>query len=418
MIIIQLSIEEKTLPFKKSFKTDKYISTVEWYRIMLQLNKVIDDVLENKTNWHDKPKGNFKINESALQTKYQILPIEKSYINCSKAEYELGWFLKVLISSDMVKFSSSSEAEPMIKNIRSSSEKEPANKIKKEATDNQLIKVESTECDDFEKLIDSTKLKENHDQNLILLSDEDSDRQDNKRLKTDLGAKYSLRNTSKEVKTGTLDTWLTKKDQAEMARNITKRKQTPKATVKRTDSEPLKSRFDSKKLEKLKETQDELIPKFIEAQKQKEKLHEERKEELRNLDMLDCKYFSNQDLTNFIHSRKDKILELFKKEYKKGSKSLREELDCDVDFIIITTAEILSEDQQLFIMTEIQNLLDPSEKGTGSKDLLLHELIIPYVIIEVFKETYHFNTKEAIARIKTQEEKRDMFQENSSRISF
>jgi hypothetical protein len=373
---------------------------------MMQLNKIIDDVLEEKIDWQKKPKGNFSISDSMLQTKYQILPIEKSYINCSKVDYELGWFLKVTIGNDMAKLSScSSESEPIVIKIKKDGDDTQRNKVKQEK------EGIATACDDFEKLIDITKLKENTSQNVIDLSDEE-EMQDDKRMKNELGSKYSLRKTKETNKNGTIDQWFTKEVHAEMSANITKRKHAKKPITIRNVSEPFKSRFDTIKLEELKKAQDELIPKFIEAQTLKEKLHAERKEELRSLQMLDCKHYSDKDLKEFVQSRKEDIQELFTKPYKKGSKSLKEELDCDVDFLIITTAEIMSEDQQLLVMKEVGKLQDPSERGT--KDLLLHELIMPYVIVEAFKKAHKLSTKEAINRIKTQEEKRDMFQERSS----
>lgn len=119
------------------------------------------------------------------------------------------------------------------------------------------------------------------------------------------------------------------------------------------------------------------------------------------------RFFSKFINYNFPHSivtqLKDQLISL--------SQSSSLPLDCrSLKFMEITTSNILTEKQILYICDSIQTM----EDELNLNDNCLHEVLLPFVIIEIFKDKYKFTTEEAVQRIKVQEEKKILFNLNES----
>lgn len=66
--------------------------------------------------------------------------------------------------------------------------------------------------------------------------------------------------------------------------------------------------------------------------------------------------------------------------------------------VLLTTANILSESQVDFVMKEIENLRDPSERGY--KEEILTEIILPEFILFVFAQKFSYSNETALEHLK------------------
>lgn len=74
---------------------------------------------------------------------------------------------------------------------------------------------------------------------------------------------------------------------------------------------------------------------------------------------------------------------------------------------LITGSNVVNDNQSLSILKEVENQREIHERGTHESKL--HDFILPLVIIEIFKKTHNLNSSEAMDRIRTQEEKKALF---------
>lgn len=75
----------------------------------------------------------------------------------------------------------------------------------------------------------------------------------------------------------------------------------------------------------------------------------------------------------------------------------------EFNYVEITTSNIFSEDQILYILKEVEKIKVFNDENYKT------DILLPELMIYIFGQTHHFDTKEAIQRIQLQEEKRDLF---------
>jgi hypothetical protein len=78
--------------------------------------------------------------------------------------------------------------------------------------------------------------------------------------------------------------------------------------------------------------------------------------------------------------------------------------------VLITTSNILTENQIIHALREIENLRSENEQGT--KEQILMEKVLPEFMIYVFCKKFNFNRESAIEKLKIQEEHRELFAQN------
>lgn len=77
--------------------------------------------------------------------------------------------------------------------------------------------------------------------------------------------------------------------------------------------------------------------------------------------------------------------------------------------VLITTANVLTEDQIMFLNEEC-NKLFKDEDICEEKDLM--EVVVPEFIIHLFEAKFDLNRDETLKRLKEQEERRSLYQED------
>lgn len=75
----------------------------------------------------------------------------------------------------------------------------------------------------------------------------------------------------------------------------------------------------------------------------------------------------------------------------------------DFNYVEITTSNIFTEEQVLYILREVENIKVFNDENYKT------DILLPELMIYIFAQTHNFETKEAIQRIQLQEERRDLF---------
>lgn len=378
VVILEFEIEERSYHnFKRTFHTDRYIDINSWQQIMVKIDDVIGDIISGKKDWKNDPKGKISLHEFLLKlnVSFKILSKEKSKINYEKTEYDLEWFIKIFIKKDRGK--STSRAP-------SSDENRISTPVESKIT--KPILVDS--------------------------QDEDEEIQGKKRLKTDpiplqkCKTFYDLRKTPMKASVGPMDKFVTQ-DSIGACPNVTKRNKEKVLKRKNSQNTSQKSPTGSSRppLESFDPLEMKKVEKFIEKLNEEEKQQENRKDELEDLVILTCEHLKNSELKDFIKSKKDEILNYFEMADTRSKFKID---GIEVKAVIINSSSILTDNQHLFLMKEIQKIRHDEDRGT--KDDVLSDIVMPYVRVELFKKEYNFSSEQAIRRISEQEEKRDLFQ--------
>lgn len=79
----------------------------------------------------------------------------------------------------------------------------------------------------------------------------------------------------------------------------------------------------------------------------------------------------------------------------------------DFNYVELTTSDIFSESQMLYILKEVEKLKVINDENYKT------DILLPELMIHIFGQTHHFDTKEAIQRIQLQEERNDLYGNNS-----
>lgn len=90
--------------------------------------------------------------------------------------------------------------------------------------------------------------------------------------------------------------------------------------------------------------------------------------------------------------------------------------DGRIPAFLITTVGILTEKQNLFVLNEIENICKTFSPRNPREDDIIHEMIFPFVIVEILKKTHGFTTDEALTRIKTQDEYNHYFNQSDTSL--
>jgi hypothetical protein len=75
--------------------------------------------------------------------------------------------------------------------------------------------------------------------------------------------------------------------------------------------------------------------------------------------------------------------------------------------VLMTTSNVLTENQITFVCQQIELQREPEERGYNEE--ILTEKILPEFIIHVFCERYKLSKSDALERLKIQEERRLLF---------
>lgn len=70
--------------------------------------------------------------------------------------------------------------------------------------------------------------------------------------------------------------------------------------------------------------------------------------------------------------------------------------------VLLTTGNILSESQLNFVLNEIENQRPVSERG--SREDVLTEIVLPELILYLFRQKFDFSFEQALAALNLQEE--------------
>lgn len=348
---------------------------------MCKIEEVIAKILSNKLDWKKDPKGVLQLepgeNLMNLRVKYRIMPKEHSLVKTEELETSLDWIMRI--------------------NIYKSPES-----MKRKA--GSCLKVSS---DDAVKL---TNVNADEDKDIMVINDSQqechSDGNDvfqiEKRAKIHEASTHtsSAKNTPK--KEGTLDKWLTKPQPPQQSAsnpNITKRKKETKRKL--SERSPAKRA----PLEAIDPQQMARLEEFNEKQNQEELRQAARKEELKDLEVLHCKECTNDELKELVKSRKDEILLFYEKPHNSRSKIAIQGIE--IDSIIMTSSQVITSKQHMFIMREVEKLREEPVRST--KETISSDVVMPFLIIELFREVHGFSFEEAVDRIKSQVEKFDLF---------
>lgn len=74
---------------------------------------------------------------------------------------------------------------------------------------------------------------------------------------------------------------------------------------------------------------------------------------------------------------------------------------------LLTTSNVLTESQISFVCQQIENHRDQNDRGYNED--ILTEKVLPEFIIHVFCEKFHLSKSEALKRLQTQDERRELF---------
>ena len=76
---------------------------------------------------------------------------------------------------------------------------------------------------------------------------------------------------------------------------------------------------------------------------------------------------------------------------------------------MVTTSNVFNEKQCLTALDEIQKILNGIQERPSNDDDYLHDVILPFVIIEIFKKAQKMTTNEAVSYIKMQNDYQTYF---------
>lgn len=379
---MEFAIEQlKLKQFRKRFLTDRYIDVQTWERIMCKIEEVIAKILSNKLDWKKDPKGILQLepgeNLMNLRAKYRIMPKEHSLVKTEESETSLDWIMRI--------------------NIYKSPEsmKRKAGSCLKVSSDDAVKLTNGNADEDKDIMVINDSQQECH-------SDGNDVFQIEKRAKIHEASTHtsSAKNTPK--KEGTLDKWLTKPQPPQKCAsnpNITKRKKETKRKL--SERSPAKRA----PLEAIDPQQMARLEEFNEKQNQEELRQAARKEELKDLEVLHCKECTNDELKELVKSRKDEILLFYEKPHNSRSKIAIQGIE--IDSIIMTSSQVITSKQHMFIMREVEKLREEPVRST--KETISSDVVMPFLIIELFREVHGFSFEEAVDRIKSQVEKFDLF---------
>lgn len=88
--------------------------------------------------------------------------------------------------------------------------------------------------------------------------------------------------------------------------------------------------------------------------------------------------------------------------------------NCDATYnpVLMTTSNILSDNQLHFVCKEVEKLRTFDERGTCED--ILSEKVLPEFIIHVFSDKYGLDRDEAIERLKLQDEYKSLFHQDEA----
>lgn len=348
---------------------------------MCKIEEVIAKILSNKLDWKKDPKGVLQLepgeNLMNLRVKYRIMPKEHSLVKTEESETSLDWIMRI--------------------NIYKSPEsmKRKAGSCLKVSSDDAVKLTNGNADEDKDIMVINDSQQECH-------SDGNDVFQIEKRAKIHEASTHtsSAKNTPK--KEGTLDKWLTKPQPPQQCAsnpNITKRKKETKRKL--SERSPAKRA----PLEAIDPQQMARLEEFNEKQNQEELRQAARKEELKDLEVLHCKECTNDELKELVKSRKDEILLFYEKPHNSRSKIAIQGIE--IDSIIMTSSQVITSKQHMFIMREVEKLREEPVRST--KETISSDVVMPFLIIELFREVHGFSFEEAVDRIKSQVEKFDLF---------
>jgi hypothetical protein len=82
--------------------------------------------------------------------------------------------------------------------------------------------------------------------------------------------------------------------------------------------------------------------------------------------------------------------------------------------ILLTTSNVLTENQISFVCQQIENQRDVNERG--NKEEILTEKILPEFIIFIFCEKFKLTKSDALERLRIQDERRALFCQDDTQL--
>lgn len=433
-MIIEYQIEEnhvKIIPGSKLLHhTDKYIDMFTWFHISTMIDNVIKGILQNEIDWKTNSKGKFSLDstQSALNLRicYRIMPKDESRVDMKKIKYNFDWFLKIKIFND----SHSKKSVSKQNSTRSTPNISPTRiKPKDEQIEHEVVTITSSQEMDIEDLIKPTTLRKARSgaestplQSRSTRSNDSKNKpmtRAHSNLNSKLDADFQSNAATEEIPVvqdqkrikvekcqKKLDTWLTSVDAREMCNersNVTKRKK------ERNYSEKTPEKSKSQPLQLIDPQQMEKIENFVESRKLKEAEKEIRKHELKDLEIWNCHDLTKEKLREIIEAHKSEIEKLFSAPHRSRTNPTIKNLR--FNSLLINTSDTISDDQQLYVLKLIEKCI--KNITTEGRDDNLHEVVLPYATVVIFKEKYNLSLKEALERIEKQEEKKNLYNLNN-----
>jgi hypothetical protein len=154
----------------------------------------------------------------------------------------------------------------------------------------------------------------------------------------------------------------------------------------------------------------DFLKEFHMRTKLREVAKERRKKDLAELPILDCHTLSLDYLRDFVSERHSKVNMLFNFRYDRKKFILIEDLY--YNWLEISTAGFLTDTQLLHVARCIEQQRNVEARGTLDDEL--HCIVIPYMLVEVFRVHHGFTTGQALMQISSQVEKAELFGMNAS----
>ncbi|XP_070501806.1 uncharacterized protein [Chironomus tepperi] len=371
-IIIEYKIESSNFDrFKNSFKTDKYISLVQWEYIMSKFKRAINGVMKTRDDWKNK-KNRFTLDDLIIS--YEFVDKAEGLVNYEKISYEFDWIVKVkIIKSSTIRDSCSVQES---QNSTSSPKKRSSSSSKESNAQND----ENLIVDDHDEHIHESKkakIDENDDLKSSVLQQSN---------------RYNFKNRvekSEPSRQSSITNWVTNKKEK-------LKSQRSKEPIPSTSKDAL-AQINKEKLQQMQD--------FVARSEQEEQKMLHRKEELKDYAILNCYDMRDYEIKETIKKLKFEINNLFENDTTElETKNNTKIHPCD-----ITASNILTEAQSMLVLRTIEKL--HAKDGKELCDNILHNVALPRVIIELFKSHHNLRTDEAVERIKTQEEKKILFKE-------
>ncbi|CRK95434.1 CLUMA_CG008682, isoform A [Clunio marinus] len=413
-VALEFNIEQRRLySFKIPFQTDKDISLIEWELIMRKINEFAAKRYEGLST----SSSSSCFRTGSLEILLKIIPKNKSFIRFDKLpfEYLLSWMIKVVIKRIRRKKSK-------LKKIQKESNLDSdVNDDSSISIDNNLNQPVILSNSSQEKELSTVNIEENEDEEEIFIQNPKDEMENNilgfdieqlaKKSKTvhfsedtsftdmsftDNHSPKTIRRSPRNKKESTRPNKKLKTDPSQ--RLMFAYVESPKEKV------PTKSKPSTSNTLDFNDEEFEEVQKFIEKSQQREHENNLKKIELKDLEMLDCNEFSTEQLKLAVKKFKPQLEKLYNM-----SRSERKNLNYNP--VLITTSNVLSENQMMTVIRELEKLANM--EGLETIDEILTDLVLPEFIINIFKEKFDYTRSKALERLKLQDDHRFFYEEVS-----